>query len=211
MSDRTPPGWPLPDAAAARQEVVARVGAELAARLAAVRLVVLDCDGILTEGQLLYGPDGEALKAFDARDGLGLMMLWQSGIARAVLTGRTSEMVARRCRDLRFEAIEMGRFDKRDALEAIWQVTGVDAAGTLFMGDDLLDLPTLTAAAVAVTVPHAPPEVAAASDLVTTAPGGRGAVREVCDLLLKARGQHAAAIQALAAGGRPADDPEVTH
>jgi 3-deoxy-D-manno-octulosonate 8-phosphate phosphatase (KDO 8-P phosphatase) len=211
MTGRKPTAWPLPDATTARQEVVARVGEELTARLEAVRLVVLDCDGVLTGGQLLYGPDGEALKAFDARDGLGLMMLWQAGVARAVLTGRTSEMVARRCRDLRFEAIAMGRFDKQEALEEIWRATGTRPDGTLFMGDDLLDLPTLTAAAVAVTVPHAPPEVAAVCDLVTAAPGGSGAVREVCDLLLKARGQHAVAIQALAAGGRPADDPEVTH
>ncbi len=203
--------WPLPDAAAARGEVVARVGEDLAARLAAVRLVVFDCDGILTDGALLYGPTGEALKAFDARDGLGLMMLRQAGVARAVLTGRTSAMVQRRCRDLRFEAIEMGRFDKLDALAEIWERTGVDAAGTLYMGDDLLDLPTLEAAALAVTVPDAPPEVAAVCDLVTDLTGGRGAVREVCDLLLKARGQHAAAIRALAAARKPADDPEVTH
>ncbi len=203
--------WPLPDADAGLREVIARVGKDLAARLAEVRLLVLDCDGILTDGQLLYGPTGEAIKAFDARDGLGLMMLRQAGVARAVLTGRTSAMVQRRCRDLKFEAIEMGRFDKLDALAEIWERTGADAAGTLYMGDDLLDLPTLEAAALAVTVPDAPPEVAAACDLVTAATGGRGAVREVCDLLLKARGQHAAAIRALAAARRPDDDPEVTH
>jgi len=203
--------WPLPDAEACRREVVDRVGPELADRLAAVRLVVLDCDGIMTDGRLIYGPGGEALKEFDSRDGLGLMMLRQARIARAVLTGRTSAMVERRCRDLKFEAIAMGRFDKEDALAEIWRSTGCDASTTLYMGDDLLDVPTLAAAAVAVTVPHAPYQVAAACDLVTVQAGGRGAVREVCDLLLKARGAFAGAIGALVAGRRPDDDPEVTH
>lgn len=208
MSER----WPLPTADEERQEVRAAHGEELAGRLARVRLCVFDCDGILTDGGLLYGPDGEALKEFDARDGLGLMMLRSAGIARAVLTGRTSAMVARRCRDLRFEAIEMGRFDKLDALAEIWAATGVGADDTLYMGDDLLDLPTLVASALAVTVPHAPVEVAAACDLITSTRGGDGAVREVCDLLLKSRGLWAESVMALAAGRKPADDPpEVTH
>ena len=203
--------WPLPDAETARREVMERVGADLAERLARIDLVVLDCDGILTTGRLLYGPDGEALKEFDARDGLGLMMLRAAGVARAVLTGRTSPMVARRCGDLRFEAIKMGRFDKIEALAEIWRETGVAANRSLYMGDDLLDLPALSAAGVAVTVPGAPVEVRQACDLTTEAAGGLGAVREVCDLVLKARGAHADAIITLVAGARPADDPEVTH
>jgi 3-deoxy-D-manno-octulosonate 8-phosphate phosphatase (KDO 8-P phosphatase) len=203
--------WPLPDPEEARREVVARVGEDFADRLATVDLVVLDCDGVLTTGNLIYGPAGEALKEFDARDGLGLMMLRAAGVARAVLTGRTSGMVQRRCEELRFEAIKMGRFDKVAALAEIWQETGAGAATTLYMGDDLLDLPTLAACGIAVTVPDAPDEVHAACDYVTAAAGGLGAVREVCDLLLKARGGHARAIQALAEGARPADDPEVTH
>lgn len=204
--------WPLPSPDQERQEVLDAHGEQLAARLASIRLCVFDCDGILTDGSLLYGPDGEALKAFDARDGLGLMMLRTAGVARAVLTGRTSAMVARRCGDLRFEAIEMGRFDKLDALAEIWTATGLGAADTLYMGDDLLDLPTLGASALAVTVPDAPAEVAAACDLITSSRGGDGAVREVCDLLLKSRGVWAESVMTLAAGRKPADDPpEVTH
>ena len=207
MSDQ----WPLPDAETARREVVQKLGADLAERLAHIDLVVLDCDGILTTGRLIYGPDGEALKEFDARDGLGLMMLRAAGVARAVLTGRTSPMVARRCGDLRFEAIKMGRFDKTAALAEIWRETGVAAERSLYMGDDLLDLPALAIAAVAVTVPGAPAEVRQACDLTTEVEGGLGAVREVCDLLLKARGAHADSIRTLVAGARPADDPEATH
>ncbi|HOX26683.1 MAG TPA: phenylphosphate carboxylase subunit delta [Candidatus Krumholzibacteria bacterium] len=203
--------WPLDDAAAYRHEVERRLGKALADQLARVRLVVLDCDGVLTTGSLVYGPDGEALKVFDARDGLGLMMLRPAGIARALLSGRSSLAAARRCADLRFEAIKLGRFDKREALAEIWRETGCQAGETLYLGDDLLDLPALAEAAVAVTVPAAPAEVAGVCDFVTLAAGGAGAVREVCDLLLKARGAFGPAIRELAAGRRPADDPEVTH
>lgn len=204
--------WPLPSAAEERAEIERLLGAEMAGRLASVKLVVLDCDGILTRGNLIYGPQGEALKEFDAQDGLGLMMLMASGVARAVLTGRTSAMVERRCLDLRFESIKMGRFDKMVALEEIWQETGCSAAETLYMGDDLLDVPALAAVALPVTVPAAPPEVKAICAHTTEAIGGQGAVREACDLVLKARGDLGQSIQRLAAGKRPADDPpEVTH
>lgn len=209
MTDRD--HWPLPDADQEREAVLEMAGPELAELLAGVRLLVFDCDGVLTGGNLIYGPDGEALKEFDAHDGLGLMMARTAGIARAVLTGRTSAMVERRCSELKFEAIKMGRFDKLAALEEIWAETGNTAAETLYMGDDLLDLPTLAVAAVAATVPGAPLEVQAACHLTTESEGGFGAVREVCDLVLQARGLRARSIQALAAGGKPADDPEVTH
>jgi 3-deoxy-D-manno-octulosonate 8-phosphate phosphatase (KDO 8-P phosphatase) len=207
MNDR----WSLPDAETARCEVIERVGDGLCRRLARIELCVFDCDGVLTPANLLYGPDGEALKEFDARDGLGLMMLRAAGVQRAVLTGRTSAMVERRCSDLRFEAIKMGRFDKTAALEEIWRETGLGDEATLYMGDDLLDLPAMAAAGLAITVPGAPDEVQDVCDWSTERLGGAGAVREVCDLVLKAKGAHGEAIRTLAAGARPADDPEVTH
>ena len=193
----------LPDAAAGRREVVQRLGEAMTDRLAGIGLVVLDCDGIMTDGALFFDPDGEAFKAFDARDGLGLMLLWAEGIARAVLTGRTSPMVARRCRDLGFEVIKMARFDKLEGLKEIQAETGRSAEATLYMGDDLLDLPAFSASGLAVTVPGAPSEVRAASHLVTRASGGHGAVREVCDLLLRARGAQAAALRKLIMRGHP--------
>jgi 3-deoxy-D-manno-octulosonate 8-phosphate phosphatase (KDO 8-P phosphatase) len=195
--------WPLKSVETYREDVRALVGDALLARMQRVRLLVLDCDGILTSGLLLYGPDGEALKDFHARDGLGLMMLRSAGIRRAVITGRESAMVARRCGDLRFEAILMGRFDKTEALDEVLAATGCAAAETLVMGDDLLDLPPMTRAGLAVTVPGASPEVRAASAWVTRAEGGRGAVREVCDLVLKSQGHFGAAIQSLVAAGPP--------
>jgi 3-deoxy-D-manno-octulosonate 8-phosphate phosphatase (KDO 8-P phosphatase) len=197
--------WGLPPAAAQRREAQRRLGRELTDRLAAIRLLVLDCDGILTDGSLHYGPDGEAVKVFDARDGLGLLMLGAAGVARAVLTGRTSPMVRRRCEDLRFEAIKMARFDKLEALAEIWTETGCTAAVTLYMGDDLLDLPAIVAAGVGATVPAAPAAVRDACQVVTVAPGGRGAVREICDLLLMARGAQGTALSRLIAAGHPAN------
>jgi 3-deoxy-D-manno-octulosonate 8-phosphate phosphatase (KDO 8-P phosphatase) len=195
--------WPLKSAQTYRDEARALVGDPLLARLERVRLLVLDCDGILTSGVLLYGPDGEALKDFHARDGLGLMMLRQGGVKRAVITGRESAMVERRCRDLRFEAILLGRFEKSAALDEVLAATGCVAADALVMGDDLLDLPPMTRAGLAVTVPGAPEEVRAASAWVTRAEGGRGAVREVCDLVLKSQGRFGEAIRSLAAAGPP--------
>lgn len=186
-----------------RQAATERVGQDLADRLASIELVVLDCDGVLTGGELYYGPYGEALKVFDARDGLGLILLRAAGVKRAVLTGRASTMVARRCRDLRFEAIKLARFDKEAALAEIWAETGRTAAQTLYMGDDLLDLPALVLAEVAVTVPGAPAVVRDRCHLVTRAEGGRGAVREVCDLLLLARGGLGRALDLLIDGGAP--------
>lgn len=197
--------WGLPAAVEQRRAARRRLGSELAERLAAVQLLVLDCDGIMTDGSLHYGPGGEAVKVFDARDGLGLLMLGAAGVARAVLTGRTSLMVGRRCEDLRFEAIKMARFDKAEALAEIWTETGCTAAVTLYMGDDVLDLPAIVAAGVGATVPEAPPAVRGACQIVTVAQGGRGAVREVCDLLLMARGAQATALSRLIAAGHPAN------
>ncbi len=139
--------WPLKSTGTYRDEVRQLVGDQLLERLQRVRLLVVDCDGILTSGALFYGADGEALKDFHARDGLGLMMLRAAGIRRAVITGRESPMVARRCGDLRFEAILMGRFEKAAALDEVLAATGCAAADTLFMGDDLLDLPPMARAA----------------------------------------------------------------
>lgn len=191
--------WPPRDDAAYRAEAAAGLAAELIARLEAVRLIVLDCDGILTDGSLIYGPDGEALKTFNARDGLGLALARAGGLQCALLTGRDSPTAARRAKELRFAAVKLGRFDKQRALHEILKETAVDAAATLYMGDDLIDIPALDLAAVAVTVPAAPADVQARCDLVTRAPGGSGAVREIIDILLGLQGRTGAALEKVAA------------
>jgi 3-deoxy-D-manno-octulosonate 8-phosphate phosphatase (KDO 8-P phosphatase) len=185
---RDPHAWPPRSGDDFRQEAVIRLGEELADRLARVRLLVFDADGVLTPGNLIYGPRGEAYKEFHAHDGLGLVLARAVGLKRAVLTGRNSAIVERRATELRFDAIKLGRFDKQAALAEILAETGVDAASTLYMGDDLIDLPAMFEVGVAVGVPAAPAEVREHCDYVTAAPGGAGAVREVCDLVLKAAG-----------------------
>lgn len=193
-----PAPWPPRSDAAYRREAEAVLGAALADRFAAVELLVLDADGVLTDGTMVYGPRGEALKAFHSHDGLGLVMARVAGLRRAVLTGRDSAIVARRCAELRFDAVKLGRFDKLAALAEILQETGCAADRALYVGDDLIDLPAMDAVGLAVAVPAAPAEVRERSAWVTGAAGGRGAVREVTDLLLKASGRYGLALVRLA-------------
>jgi 3-deoxy-D-manno-octulosonate 8-phosphate phosphatase (KDO 8-P phosphatase) len=178
----------LRDADGYRREMRDRFGAELADRLAAVRGLVLDADGVLTSGHLYYGPEGEVAKSFHSRDGLGLVLARAAGLKLAVLTGRGGQIVATRSRELQFDAVHIGRYDKLAALDEICRQLGVSAEHLLYVGDDLLDLPPMLAVGVAVGVPAAPPEVRERCHLVTRCQGGEGAVREVIELVLKAQG-----------------------
>lgn len=189
--------WPPHSDSDYRQEAVVRLGEKLADRLARVRLLVFDADGVLTPGNLIYGPDGEALKEFHSHDGLGLVMARAAGMKLAVLTGRNSEIVARRCTELRFDVIKLGRFDKVAALAEILAETACGTADALYMGDDLIDLPAMAAVGSPVAVPAAPLEVRERSCYVTEATGGRGAVREVIDLVLKSSGLYTLALERL--------------
>ena len=189
--------WPPRTDTDYRQEAVVRLGEELANLLGQIRLLVLDADGVLTSGNLIYGPQGEALKEFHAHDGLGLVMARVAGLKCAVLTGRNSEIVARRCTELRFDAIKLGRFDKVVALAEILAETGCRAEETMYIGDDLIDLPAMFAVAAPVAVPAAPIEVREHSCYVTTAAGGQGAVREMIDLVLKSSGLYTQALERL--------------
>lgn len=191
---RVTPGWPPRSDAAYRREAEEILGTGTADLLAGVRLLVLDADGILTSGSLIYGAQGEALKEFHSRDGLGLVLARTAGLKLAVLTGRNSLIVQRRCTELRFDAIKLGRFDKVAALQEIFAETRCPAEQCLYMGDDLLDLPAMHAAGVAVTVPGAPAELVEYCLYQTGAEGGRGAVREVVDLVLKSAGLYGLAL-----------------
>ncbi len=189
--------WPPRTDADYRQEALDHVGDELTDRLAKVRLMVFDADGVLTPGNLIYSAEGEALKEFHSHDGLGLVMARLVGIKRAVLTGRNSGIVDRRCRELRFDAIKLGRFDKVEALKEILSETGCKAAETLYMGDDLIDLPAMYEVGCAVAVPAAPGEIREYCHYVTQSEGGQGAVREVVDLVLKSAGLYGRALEQL--------------
>ncbi len=191
------PSWPPRSDAAYRQQAVDVVGEELTSIMAGIKLLVFDCDGVLTPGNLVYGPSGEVLKEFHSHDGLGLVMARMAGLKRAVLTGRNSPIVERRCTELRFDSLKMGRFDKVAALQEILNDTGCLAEETLYMGDDLIDLPAMYEVKVAIGVPNAPTDVLDYCQYVTVNHGGKGAVREVTDLVLKCAGLYTTALKRL--------------
>jgi len=152
-----------------------------------VRLLVLDVDGVLTDGTLWLGPGGEALKTFNVRDGYGIRMLRRAGIDVAVISGRDSEAVNVRMRELGVEHVMQGVADKQVALDALLARLAVGADEVACLVDDLPDMPLLRTVGVPAAVADAHPVVLAAARHVTSLPGGRGAVREFCEWLLAAR------------------------
>jgi 3-deoxy-D-manno-octulosonate 8-phosphate phosphatase (KDO 8-P phosphatase) len=167
-----------------------KLDAALAARL---EMLVLDVDGVLTDGSLYFGASGEMLKAFNVRDGNGIKLLQRTGMQVAVISGRRSAAVARRCRELGIRHVVQGADNKSVALDAILERAGVgDARLCACIGDDTPDIPLFARVGLAFAVADAHPLARAAATMVTTLPGGRGAVREVCDLLMTARAAAAA-------------------
>lgn len=154
---------------------------------ATIRLLVLDVDGVLTDGRIYYGPRGEAIKAFYIRDGLGIRAVLRAGIEVAVISGRRSAMVARRCRELGIKYVTQGADDKSSALKRLLKRLKLDASQCACVGDDIVDVPMLEMAGLAFVVADAHPSARRAAHRITQLRGGRGAVREVCDLLLAAR------------------------
>lgn len=159
------------------------------ARLAAVRLLLLDCDGVLTGGGVAWSNDGIESKTFHIRDGLGLKLWQRAGNTAGIVTGRSSRVVEVRAAELGLAIVRQGVQDKRQAVEAILTETGLSWEQTAFVGDDLPDLGCVMRCGVGVAVADACPELRQVAALVTDRPGGAGAVREVIELLLKARGQ----------------------
>lgn len=160
---------------------------EIAERARSVRLAIFDVDGVMTDGTLYIGAQGEPLKAFNILDGHGLKMLQSAGIVTAIISGRSSEAVERRAAELAISHVVQGCADKVASFEALRVQLGVEAAACSFMGDDLPDLAVMQRCGFAVAVANAVEPVRKAAHYVTRASGGRGAVREFCDLLLGAR------------------------
>lgn len=158
-------------------------------RAASIRLLLLDVDGVLTDGRLYFDKAGEAMKVFHVRDGHGIKMLQRAGIEVAFLSGRVSDAAYHRARELNITRYHEGLRDKLPVLEKLQAALQLKPEEIAAVGDELVDLPLFSRVGLAVAVADAPPEVRAAAHWVTTAPGGRGAVREVCDLILKAQGQ----------------------
>jgi 3-deoxy-D-manno-octulosonate 8-phosphate phosphatase (KDO 8-P phosphatase) len=164
-------------------------------RARGVRLMIFDVDGVLTDGTLLYGPAGEELKAFSAHDGHGLKMLAASGVACALLSGRRSAAVAQRAAELGIEQVLQGIEHKLPAFEELLKTRNLKAHDAGYMGDELVDLPVLTRCGFACAPREAPEAVRARVHYVATAPAGRGAAREVCELVLRAQHKLEQAVQ----------------
>ena len=167
-----------------RAVVKKRRRAEALEKLKRVRLVITDVDGVLTDGGLYYGPDGECLKRFHARDGLGVKLLQQAGIQVAVLSGRDCPALRRRLTDLGITEAVLGQVDKWAVLSGIIERCGVSAEEVAFIGDDIPDMEVFALCGVSVTVGDAPDYVRAKADLVLECQGGQGAFRELLDVIL---------------------------
>jgi 3-deoxy-D-manno-octulosonate 8-phosphate phosphatase (KDO 8-P phosphatase) len=158
--------------------------------------MIFDVDGVLTDGTLLYGPSGEELKAFSAHDGHGLKMLAASGVACALLSGRRSAAVALRARELGITEVHQGIEDKLEVFQQLSKQMQLSVEQCGFMGDELVDLPVLTRCGFACAPREAPEAVRGRVHYVATAPAGRGAAREVCELVMRAQGKLERALQA---------------
>ncbi len=168
--------------------------AEALARAAGVRLMIFDVDGILTDGSLHFGTDGEMMKTFNVLDGHGIKLLQQSGVATAIISARQSPIVLRRATDLGVQHVFQGAHDKRTIFDSLLNKTGMRPEDCGFVGDDVIDLPILSRVGFAASVPNGHPEVRSRVHYVTEAGGGRGAARELCDFIMRAQGTYEAAL-----------------
>ncbi len=161
--------------------------AELQARASRIKLLLLDVDGVLTDGRLYFSNQGDEFKTFSTLDGHGIKMLQKSGVKVGIITGRTSNLVAKRAGDLGIQILIQGREDKWDALQEILQVHPVDLDEIAFMGDDWPDLTVMCRVGLALTPANGHSSVVERSHWQSQARGGEGAVREACDMLMKAQ------------------------
>ena len=169
-------------------------------RLAAIELVVFDVDGVLTQGQIIYNDQGAEAKAFDVKDGLGIRVASDAGLQVALMTGRTSQVVQRRGRDLRITDVLQRVGDKPAALRQLAAGKEIALERVAFMGDDLNDREAMRAAGVAIAPADAVLEIRKEADLVTEAEGGRGAAREAVEAILRAQGRWESAVDSYLAG-----------
>ena len=171
------------------------ISKEVRERAAKVKLLVLDVDGVLTDGRIIMDHKGREIKAFNVRDGHGLRLLREAGIEVAILTGRSSPVVQKRADDLGILWVRQGVNDKVGAYEKIVRKMGITDNEACFVGDDLVDIPLLKRVGIPIVVADGAPEAKRFARYVTQSSGGKGAVREVCDLLLQTQGKWEAVLR----------------
>lgn len=161
---------------------------DLEQRAKKIKLAIFDVDGVLTDGSLFFGDDGQEYKAFNSLDGHGLKMLRRSGVALAIITGRNSQVVVHRALNLGIEHVYQGAEDKLITYQQVLKDLAMDAEHTAYMGDDVVDLPVLKRCGLAICVPQSVDLVRRHVHYVTERSGGRGAAREVCEMIMRAQG-----------------------
>jgi 3-deoxy-D-manno-octulosonate 8-phosphate phosphatase (KDO 8-P phosphatase) len=160
-------------------------------RAQAIKLAIFDVDGVLTNGTLFMGDDGQEYKAFNSRDGHGMKMLAANGVETAIITGRQSEVVKHRARDINIKYLHQGAQDKLPVYEQLIAELGLTPEQTAFVGDDIVDLPIMLKTGLSVAVADAHPMVKEHSHWVTPSAGGCGAAREFCEMMMFAQGNYA--------------------
>ena len=157
-------------------------------RLSKIELVLLDVDGVLTDGRIIWDANGTEIKFFNVKDGHGIKLLQRAGIQVGIITGRTSPVVDLRAKELGITLVYQGSLRKQDSYDDIKRITGLSDHQIAYMGDDVIDVPVMRRVGFAAAPSDALPEALAVADQVTSRCGGMGAVRELCDLILKCRG-----------------------
>ncbi|MCK5542798.1 MAG: HAD-IIIA family hydrolase [Desulfobacterales bacterium] len=156
-------------------------------KLATIKLLLLDVDGVLTDGKITYTDNGKEIKSFNSKDGLGIRLLMDCGIKVGIITGRKSAALTHRCRNLGIELLFDGITDKVKAFNTILKKTKISAKQTAFAGDDILDLGVMKLSGLSICPADAPAYIQKYADIVTVQKGGEGSVREICDEILKAK------------------------
>jgi 3-deoxy-D-manno-octulosonate 8-phosphate phosphatase (KDO 8-P phosphatase) len=157
-------------------------------KLKKIKMLVLDVDGVMTDGRIIMDSDGREMKNFNVRDGHGLVMIQRHGIQVAILTGRTSTVVEHRARDLKITEVYQGALNKKEVFDRILQKNNLTAEAIAYMGDDIVDIPVLKMVGFSVAVADAVDLVKKTVDYITVNSGGQGAVREICEMLLMSQG-----------------------
>jgi len=165
-----------------------------------IRLVIFDVDGVLTNGALIYGQNGSEYKEFHVHDGFGLRMLQKSGVQIAIITAKNSEIVAQRAKDLKIQHVYQGQENKIPAFEDLKTKLQLSDEEIAYVGDDLPDLPLIRRVGLGVTVANAPAIMQQYAAWITKAKGGKGAAREVCDLIMEAQGSYQAMVKSYIEG-----------
>jgi len=166
-----------------------QVSKDILLRAQKIKLLILDIDGVMTDGRIVYGDAGDELKFFDVQDGFGILLIRRAGIGVAIITAKGSKVVKKRAKELGIDGLYQNATDKLKAFENVLKKFKITPEEIAFVADDLVDIPVLKRVGLAIAVPNAVDEAKQHAHMITAKKGGRGAVREVCEFLIKSQGK----------------------